>query len=276
MVSMGNVWDRTTAFIGDHLAALLPVALAAIFVPLSVLGNLSPLMKSSAGPEKLLLGLILVLLGVTVLWANLTIIALALDPSRGRDPAGRVAARRLPVVVGVSILVGLAVLLLVIPIPVGLMLGGYDFQAAAAGGDPGAPTGGAALFVGLYALVLVIAIIWFAARIALVNVAIVAERRGIGAIARSFELTRGIVWKIIGIVLLYLIVSQVAELATKAVFGSILALAIGGDGPVTVASVITAVLVGAVTTGFTVIGAVFAAELYLAVSGPRRGIAEPA
>ena len=40
MVNMGNVWDRTTEFLGENLGAILPLAAIAIFVPQSISGGM--------------------------------------------------------------------------------------------------------------------------------------------------------------------------------------------------------------------------------------------
>ena len=47
IATMSTVWDRTAEFLSDNLAALTPIVLLGIFVPLTLLGNLMPLMGSS-------------------------------------------------------------------------------------------------------------------------------------------------------------------------------------------------------------------------------------
>lgn len=263
MISMGTVWDRATEFLSDNLAAVVPIALLAIFLPMSVQSSLAPL-TVDPGPVKIAVSLLSVVLSVVSLWGQLAIIALAVDPGAGRTAATAVASRRLLPTIGIALLLLAAIMLLFVPIGVALALGGYDFQAAMSGGEADAPAGGAMGFVVLYSIALGIAFCWIAARLALVNPVIVAERRGLGAIARSVRLTRGIAWKIIGVVLLFAIVAIVAVLAVKTVFGSILQIIAGSDDPVSVATVLTSVLVGLTTTGFTVLGAAFTAKLYLA------------
>jgi hypothetical protein len=93
---------------------------------------------------------------------------------------------------------------------------------------------------------------------------VIAERRGIGALGRAFSLTRGVGGRLFGVMLLYVIVSEVAQLATRTVFGSIFALIFGSDPGISIGSVLTAILVAAVGTIFFVLAAVFGARLYLA------------
>ncbi len=81
-------------------------------------------------------------------------------------------------------------------------------------------------------------------------------------------------WKIIGMLILYGIVAGVAILATRTVFGSVLRLVLGGDGLVTTASVLTALIGAVVQTVFVVLAAAFTAKLYLAVRDARGAIVE--
>ena len=73
-------------------------------------------------------------------------------------------------------------------------------------------------------------------------------------------------WRLIGIVILYFAVSQVAGLAAKTVFGTGFRLAGGGAaGTIGVGTVLTAIIVAAISAVFSTLAAVFAAKLYVAV-----------
>lgn len=274
MVNMGTVWDRATEFLSDNLSAVVPLALFAIFLPMSIQANLDPLAKAG-GPAAVAIQIISLILSVVSLWGQIAIIALAIDPAAGRAPAILAANKRLLPVIGVALLMLLGALLLAAPIPIAMGMAGFDFQAAMAGGQPDMPSGTAG-FVAVYGIALVIVLIALAARLALVNPAIICERRGVGVIRRSFVLTRGIAWKVVGVIILFAIVAIVAVLAAQTVFGSILQLIAGGEGDVSVATVLTSILVGAVTTGFTVLATAFTAKLYLAVRDAREAIVNAA
>jgi len=131
-------------------------------------------------------------------------------------------------------------------------------------------------FLALYCILFLVAVVWLAARLALVIPIMIMERRGVGVFARSFKLTRPVQWKIVGVLILYSIVSAVSILAAKFVFGSIFGLIAGGERPVTVATVLTAILVSVVLTGFSVLASAFTAKLYLAVRDARGAIVESA
>jgi hypothetical protein len=274
MVNMGNVWDRTTAFLGEHLSAILPVVLLAIFVPSAVQASIAPLAAHSDTARLSVNGASL-LLSILSLWGQLGIVAWAIDPAGGRGGATRVASRRLVPMIGVALLLLLGALLLIVPIPVVLALSGYDLQAAMNGQQSAVPPD-AAGFVLLYGVALLIVFLFLGSRLALVTPLVVAERRGAGVFARSYALTRGIAWKIIGVLVLLLIVATVSVLAARTVFGSILQLIAGGDGDVTVATLLTAMIVSAVSTVFTVLACAFTAKLYLAARAARQTIVPPA
>lgn len=277
MATMSTVWDRAAEFLSDNLAAVTPLALLTLFVPLSLLGNLMPLVGSTGTAGDTALGIILLVLSLVTVWGGLAITALVLDPPAGRGAAIALANRRFLPVLGVGFVVLAIVAVLMLPFGVALGLSGLDMTAMAAGRPvEGSPNAGALLFIVLYVPVFALALLWLAARLALVNPVMVMERRGLGVFARSFVLTTRIQWKVVGVLLLYVVVSQVAALAAQSVFGVVLALMLGGQGTMTVASVLTSIVVAAVSTLFSLLAIVFVARLYLAARDARESIVEGA
>ena len=274
MVSMGVVWDRATEFLSDNLAPLIPVALFAIFVPVSISQSIAPL-KSVGGTGGMSVQLFSLLLSLVSAWGQLVVMALALDANAGRAAAVGTANRRMLPVIGIWSILTVVMILLVLPVVIVLGASGYDFQAAAAGGSAEIPPG-AAGFVALYGLLALSVLLWLVARLLLVTPTVLMERRGLGAITRAFKLSRATQFKIIGIILLYGLVSLVSLLAAKLVFGSIFRLVTSGDGPVTLASVLTSILVSVVMTVFALLSAAFTAKLYLAIRDAREAIVESA
>lgn len=281
IATMSTVWDRTAEFLSDNLAALMPIVLLGLFVPLTLLGNLMPLMKNDGAMADVTIGVIVLFLSLVTIWGGIAITALAFDPPAGRGAAVATANRRLLPVLGISLLTTVLVLLLALPIGVALGMSGVDMTALAGGRQPAPPTnpGAAAAlsFVGLYVLFLIPFLLWVYARfVLLITPIMVMERRGFGVYARAFVLTRGIGWKVVGLVLLYGIVSWVASSAANAVFGSVFRLLIGGEGAVTLASVLTHIVVAATSTLFSVLSVAFVAKLYLATRDAREAIVEAA
>ena len=278
IATMSTVWDRTAEFLSDNLAALMPIVLFAVFMPLTLLGNFMPLMGSGGQVGDATIGLIVFLLSLVTVWGGIAITALAFDPGAGRSAAVATANRRLVPVLGVSLLTTLILLLVAVPIGIALGFSGMDMTALAAGQQPTPPANSAALgLAGIYMLVMVPVLLWAYARfVLLITPIMVMERRGVGVYRRSYVLTRGIGWKVVGLVLLYAIVSWVASSAANAVFGSVLRLLIGGEGTVTLASVLTHIIVAATSTIFSVLSVAFVAKLYLAARDAREAIVEAA
>ncbi len=264
MVSMGSVWDRTAEFLSDNLGNLLPIALLAIFVPTTISANLSSLQLTATSTTAMWLGLGVFLLALVSFWGQLAVTALAIDPALGRD-ATRVATRRFPAALLVAIVMLVAGLLLVIPLGVMLAVAGVDLSGIDSGTMPAIPES-VTLWASLYGLVIAVLAVWVFARLAVVVPAIVGDRLAIGALARSWSLTRGVALKVVGVLILYAIVSIVANLAATTAFGAVMYLVAGrGEDGLSLASVLTTIVGGTVSTGFTVLGTAFLAKLYVAL-----------
>lgn len=265
MISMGNVWDRTAEFLSDNLGSVLPLALLAIFVPAVISGNFSELQQGAGTGLALGLGIGSLALALVGFWGQLAITALALDPSLARA-AGATATRRFPAALLVMIVILAAMLVAIVPVPVILAIAGVDLTAAMQAGSMPAIPSSAGLWIFLYLLILLPLILWAAARLAVALPALVGEGLALGAIGRSWALTRGATWRIVGVLLLYVVVSTVANLAATTAFGAIMYLVAGrGEDGLSLATVLTTIVGGAVATGFTVLAAAFTAKLFEAL-----------
>ncbi|NML06099.1 hypothetical protein [Sphingomonas sp. G-3-2-10] len=268
MVKMGTVWDRTAEFLTDNLPSIVPIALIAFFVPFSVMGSFQPLVTETTPGLRLVLELIILAAIVVITWGMLMLTAMVLDGGGG---AGRIALRRLGPALAVAVAIFLAMMLIFAPIVLTLMVSGVDLAAIARGTpvDVSMPSS-VAWSIGIYGILAALVCIWLGARLAVVNAVIVREKAMFGALLRSWALTRGVAWRIVGVMFLYAVVSNVAALAAQLVFGTVFSLiAGGGGGTLSLASVLTSVIVAAVQTGFTVLAPVFAAKLYVALAAER-------
>lgn len=271
MASMGTVWDRTAEFLSDNLGTVLPIALGAMFVPAAVSGSLSGLGQGATPGLATGLGLASLLLAIVTFWGQLAVTVLALDPAIGRG-AVNLATRRLPAALLVTVALFVALFLLAMPAGVILALSGADLSASAAGGMPQVPPA-AALWLLLYFLMLLPIVLWLGARLIVVAPAIVGERIMFGAIPRSWALTRGSAFKIVGVLILYAVVATVAYLAATTAFGAVITLVAGrGEDGLSLATVLTVIVGGAVSTAFTVLGTAFTAKLYLALRADREAV----
>ncbi|MGN6375391.1 MAG: hypothetical protein ACTHMG_07530 [Sphingomonas sp.] len=263
MVQMSAVWDRTTAFANGAMASILPIALLLFFAPIAVQLAIAPWVEGQLPAVRLI---VMILFWAIALLGTLAVAVLALNATTRASEAVRAAAARLLPAIGVFILLGIIAGVLALPMGIAFDLSGVDV-AALDGGEPnlsGMSTG-VALFLLIYAIAYVVVVIWATARLLVVEPVILAERRGAGAITRSFAMTRGLALRIVGVLLLYAIVSTVAVLAARTVFGAIFALVLpNGDG-ISAAGIATAIIVAAVSAVFRVLAAIFVAKLYLAI-----------
>ena len=269
-IRIGNIWDSTTDVLSGRAGMLMPVAAVAFLLPAALQAAIQA--YGGTSPAAAGLGAVVSIVAlVATLWGQLTVIGIASDPDVTREQAAGAARRRLGAALLVTLVVAAIFILAVLPIVGALLATGYDFRAAAAGAGstgatPMAPA--AALFCALYGLVLMVAGLWIGARLFVLSPVILHERRGIGAIARSVALTRGLTLKLIGVALLLVVVYAVAALAAKFIVFLVFRLLLG------VAHLATATWLGdvaaaAVSAVFSTAVAVFAARLYAALTQPQ-------
>ena len=262
MVRMGDVWDRTTDVLSGRGRTLAGIAALAIFLPGVVRTGYSLYVGKATPSTALLGGLIAIIVSLLAVWGQLTLIALSTDPATTETQAGAIGRARLLPTIGVALLIGIGFGVFLLPILIALVGAGWSPEAMQAGQMP-TLTPGQGGFIGLYTLACAIAFLWVAARLALWTPVMVNERLGISAIRRSFALTRGITWRIIGVFVLYLIVLGISFSAVSAVTGVVFGLILGTGAKATV-GFLAAVAGGAVAAIFSTVAAVFTAQLYVA------------
>ncbi|WP_217430728.1 hypothetical protein [Sphingomonas bacterium] len=274
MVRMGDVWDRTTDVLSGRGRTLAGIAALAIFLPGVVRTAYSLYVGKDTPATALLGGLIAIIASLAAVWCQLTLIALSTDPATTEPQAGAVGRARLLPTIGVGLLIGIVFGLFLLPIFIALVGAGWSPEAMQAGQMPTLSSGQAG-FIGLYGLLYAILALWVAARLALWTAVMVNERLGIGAIRRSFALTRGITWRIIGVFVLYLVVLGISFSAARAVTGVVFGLILGIGAKATV-GFLAAVAGGAVAAAFSTVAAVFTAQLYVATRvGPAASAGTP-
>ncbi len=261
MVRMGNIWDRTVEVLRGRASILGPIAATAIFLP-AIVNNAVTAFAKPGSPGIAILAMV-VALGVLVanVWGQLAMLAVATHPATTRSDAGRQATARLLPALGVLLVLGLVFGLALLPPLIAMARAGIDMtNRAAMQAMPAGVTG----MIGLYSLVMLIVILFIGARLILLNPVVLNERRGLGALARSVRLTKGMTLRIVGLMILFGVVVLVPTLAIQSIVGLILRLVLGANG-IPVAVFIASAAGAAVTTVFTVVAAAFTAQLYVAV-----------
>lgn len=262
--TMSAVWDRSVAVLQGRGGMLAGIAVPTIFIPTIVRAAAQAYADPASPGVMLLVALVGIVAVMVTLWGHLAIIAAASDPAVLRGEALRMASRRLPVAIGMGLLVFVVVALLFSPVAVAMAHAGLDMRAMAAGSNAAVPPPVAG-FVGLYTLAFLVAALFVGARMVLFSPVILLERTGGGAFARSFRLTRGLTWRILGVLLLYIVLLLVASGAARLVIGSVAALVLGAGGTATFVAAVAAAIV---TTILVVVAVVFTAQLYVATRSP--------
>lgn len=264
MIRIGTIWDRTAEVIAGRGGIIAWLAGMFLFLPAVVQAVMRPVAGGAPSPG---LALLAALLGLAVaalaIWGTLAITALASDPAVTRGEAIAIGQRRLPAAIGV-LLCGMGIALVVSLVPIALIASsGFDFARAQRGLDqPHFDAARAAPAVLLLALLFIVAL-WASARLLPLFAVVVNERRGLRAFARAFALTRGFGLRLIGVLLLYGLLSVIVLTAATWVSGVVAGLVFGAGGALWTALVVA--LVGAgVTAGISVVQSVFGAQFYVA------------
>jgi hypothetical protein len=265
MVKMGTVWDRTVEVLNGRTGMIAPIAVLGILLPSVIRDGFVAFSTPGTASFALVGGLLTLVALVAMIWAQLAIIAIATDPATDAASARRQANSRLLPAIGITLLLSIVAVVFALPPIAALAFAGFDFTAAASGRPVATPgVGTAAMFSALYFLAYLLLALWLGARLVLLNPVILNERLGAGALRRSVRLTKGLTWRIIGVMILFAIVLLVAAGAAQSVTGIIFRLALGADG-ITTATFLAGIAGTIVTTAFTALAAVFTAQLYVAV-----------
>ncbi|MCC2979269.1 hypothetical protein [Sphingomonas sp. IC4-52] len=262
MISIGMVWDRAMAVISGRFSILLSLAVGLIIVPpigqaaIDAVGGSSFMLRSTQMAASLLVF-------VSASIGAIAITAVASDPDVDLRSALAIGRARLGAFIGVWVIVGLCFVLAALPGLILVATSGFSVAQAQAGGPQDGLNMGVLSIGMVLLLVLVPVMFWATARLVPLGAVIVNERRGIGAIQRSFALTRGMTLKLLGVLILYAIVFVVVLTASTSVVGLIARLLAGSDGAIVVS--VTVAAVAALVAGlFSVVQAVFSAQLYAA------------
>ena len=272
-IRIGDVWDRTTAVIADRGGALFGIALLLAALPTIVHDAVVAYGGPSAG-MKLFAGLLNLVVAALTIWGTLSMIAVASEPGVDRARGLSLGGSRWLAGVGVTLLLLVVVAVLFVPAGVLMAASGFDFTRAQAGLEQVNLSTGPLAAAVLYSLVATLFLLWAAARLFVLYPVILHERLGAGAIRRSFALTRGYTWKLIGVLILYVIVFLVVLAAASGIIGVIVGLILGREQAATT-TFIVAIVAALITAGFSVLQAVFPTRFYLAVRDEKDGVAAP-
>lgn len=259
-VSIGKAWDEAKATLRANRRLIVPVALGLLLLPAVILAMLQP---PIAATEQVEPGawMIAALLAALVMVVGQIAIVLLVNGWRGS--VGEViahGARRMPVMIGAALIVMLPLILLF-----SVILAVTSPEAVASGRlDATAMRGTGSLVL----LLCLVALIYVSVRL-LPMIGVIAEEKvgPIAALRRSFALSGGNFWRLLGFVILIMIAFVIAALVAGAVFGSLITLLLGRPEHWSVSHLLIALIGGLVQTGFIVVYTAMLARIYVQLAG---------
>jgi hypothetical protein len=257
-ISMSAVWDESAALMRRESHLLVPVALATVGIGAVISGLTQPETPAAGLGAMGILGFVIG--NLVSLIGNLAIMALCLMPGMSVGESLRLAVTRMPKMLGIVVMFFLALLVLMIPIVIILKMSGAQISADMNPEDlPGAAI--------LLALIVGAALLYVSARLLTLS-AVIVDRNppAIDAIKSSFASTSGIVTKIIGVLLLFFVVTLVVSGAVASISGILFGMLGKAVGAPLLGKGLTVLATGLVSALLSIVSTVFAAMLYRKLS----------
>jgi Membrane domain of glycerophosphoryl diester phosphodiesterase len=266
-LSITKAWSETVAFMQRESGLVLPIAFLLVSLPGAALQYAMPTPQPGAPFD--LAGwmqdirtvmLFLPVVAILSLIGTIAINYLAIEPGRTVAEALQVGARRFIFLFLAWLLLGIVAAAACLPLF--LLVPGFGF-----GGGQGS--------VGLLVLLLLIYLILLLAasiRLMLGTPVCAAESVGpVGILMRSWELTRGHFWKLLGFVLLFWLAAFVAIIAISAVIGIVIVIATGPPLPGSAGAFVVLLLSAVLQAVVTALFATMVARIYVQLAGTGHG-----
>ena len=259
-LSITTAWNESADYLKQHFGTLFTIAVALITLPNVALQALAPAEARTAGPPEpglwLLVVPVVAALGIT---GSLAISTLALGRASTVGEAIGHGFRRVLPMLGATLILLAALCLLLVPLVLAAGLGADDFTA---------PTPATAGKVALVMLLLLALLLFFGVRLLLMTPVGAAEAAGpLAIIARSWALTRGHFWRLLGFLLLMAVAALVVVMVATMVIGLIVTAVLGAPAPGNSAALVMLLVAGLLNAIFLVVMTTMVARLYLQLAG---------
>jgi hypothetical protein len=260
MLPVSEIWEDTMAFVQREWGLLAPVSLALLGLS-SVAAELAGKAMGPDGPVGGPAWAVMVFMGSVLLsqFGQLAIMALALTPGQSVGEALGVAARRMPKLIAITLILSFIVVLAALPLAIILVSNGVDLGTTP---DrlPFSATLGVFVFMGVLA--------WMFVRLLPLNALLVDKDPGIGdTLKHSFGMTRGHGTILLGLSALYLLISLITTGAATFVVGSAFGLLGQAAGVPYAGPLMGALAGGMIAAGLGAISNVFLTRVYLKLRG---------
>lgn len=266
-LSISRAWDETREIFRRDGGLLVSVALALIVLPEVVVGIISPPQATVNADAPAGMQLLRFAVALISLIGQLALIRLALGPSTTVGAAIGHGARRFLPALGAVVLLIVGLGIVAVPLIIILTLAlGVDLQHMS-----GPPSGPVALMFGIIG----IAALLISVRFTLVSPVASAETVGpVGIIKRSWQLTAGHYWRLLGFIGLLLVATLVLMIAAGAI-GGLLARMFSPDiEPMSIGALILSSFAGAAQGAFSILASVMLARVYAQVAGQSETVEE--
>lgn len=263
-LSIGKAWEEASAFLSKEARLVAPVALATFALP-AVLADWAYPGGSGGGNA----GLLLILVLLVVLIGQMTIVLLAAGWSGSIGEAMTKAVRRLPILIA-------ALLIFFVPVLLVVTLGFGATLASAGLTDPAAVTPEAlASLPKIRWLLLFLTLFFIIVGVRLFPVSAIAVSEAVGPLKllkRSWELTRGVFWRVLVVLLLLAIAALLLDYAITVVVGSVATLAAGEPRPFNLSALIVAVPAGLAGAMVSSVSAAMVGRVYAQLSAAETSV----
>lgn len=257
-LSITTAWNETVEFVRREAGLVLPIAFLLMALPGALMQILIQPESPTQPPEAGLWMLIVPVAIVANMVGSIAITYLALRPGSSVGESLQIGLRRFIMLFLAYLLISIAFAIVMVPLVL-LFAGG-----AAASGDPLAMVGSMMIVV-LIVFVIALAI---GPRLLLMTPVATAENAGpIRIIARSWELTGGHYWKLLGFLVLLLVAALVVSTVITLVFGIVIALAAGPPEPRSTATILVIIVSALVQAVITALFVTVVARIYQQLTG---------
>lgn len=260
-LSIGRAWDEAKAALQANRKLIVPVALGLVLLPAVVVSMVEPRVTPGDQPPAGAWMLVALAMVIVMLIGELAIVLL-INGWRGSvgEAIGK-AARRTPTFI-------LAALTFLVPVVLlfSIILGVAGAGTAAPGQVDWANFGAAGW---LALLACTVVLIYFSVRLLTLLAVVASEDVGpIVGLKRSFALTAGHFWRLLGFLLLLVVAFLIVALTVGAVIGGIVTLLFGQPEPWSLSLLLIALAGALVQAGFVMVYVAMLARIYVQLAAP--------
>jgi hypothetical protein len=259
-LSISKAWDETKDVLVRDGRLIGAVALAAVLLPQAIAGVVAPPPNLSGEQPPSWMPLLTILVALAGIVGQIAVTRLAIGPATSVGEAIMHGLRRLLPGFAAILLFALP-LVVVLGIVLAVVGGPSALETMRAGGTPDPSVGSAILLFILIAVALSV-------RFQMILPVATAEKGGpVHILRRSWQLSAGHYWRLLGFLLLVCVVALVIVYLAQ-IGGGLVAEALFGEAkPLSVSALIVALIAGLAQTAFAVVAATMLARIYVQLAG---------